>query len=105
MTQIIQHFYSAFANIDAEEMIKCNHKDIVFSDPAFGKLYRDKTKAKVMRKMLLSEQNKEVYKLHFDGITGTTKSGSGYWKQIIFFQKPDVKSIILLILVLSLKMV
>ncbi|AWV97589.1 nuclear transport factor 2 family protein [Arcticibacterium luteifluviistationis] len=39
MEKLLQKFYNAFVNQDAETMASCYHEDIVFKDPAFGKLY------------------------------------------------------------------
>lgn len=36
--EIITQFYSAFQNLDAEGMINCYHEEVIFQDPAFGKL-------------------------------------------------------------------
>ncbi|MCK5103475.1 MAG: nuclear transport factor 2 family protein [Cyclobacteriaceae bacterium] len=36
MKHIIEKFYKAFENLDAEGMIACYHKEIEFEDPAFG---------------------------------------------------------------------
>ena len=43
--QLIEDFYSAFAKRDTVAMIACYHDDIVFEDPAFGKLQGDRAKA------------------------------------------------------------
>lgn len=39
--QLIARFYDAFGRRDAEAMAACYHKDVVFSDPAFGELRGD----------------------------------------------------------------
>ena len=38
---LIDRFYTAFANQDAETMASCYSDDIVFEDPAFGELHGD----------------------------------------------------------------
>jgi len=35
---IIEKFYQAFENLDAERMVETYHDDITFEDPAFGVL-------------------------------------------------------------------
>ena len=45
MKGLIETFYTAFQNRDAETMISCYHNDIVFCDPAFGELKGDDAKA------------------------------------------------------------
>ena len=37
--QIIEEFYAAFAEGNAETMASCYHPEVVFEDPAFGKLH------------------------------------------------------------------
>lgn len=49
---LLDRFYTALANRDFEEMISCYHENVVFRDPAFGKL--NAREAKAMWKMLLS---------------------------------------------------
>lgn len=49
--RLIETFYSAFANADAESMIACYHTDIRFEDPVFGVLQGND--AKDMWKMLV----------------------------------------------------
>ena len=52
-TQIITRFYTAFQQLDAAGMISCYSHDIVFSDPVFGLLDADETRA--MWTMLCSQ--------------------------------------------------
>lgn len=39
--QLIERFYEAFSKRDAEAMVACYHRDIVFTDPGFGTLRGD----------------------------------------------------------------
>ncbi|WP_341224634.1 nuclear transport factor 2 family protein [uncultured Arcticibacterium sp.] len=39
MENLLEKFYTAFSKQDAETMASCYHKDVVFEDPAFGKLH------------------------------------------------------------------
>lgn len=41
MQDLINQFYTAFQQLDAEGMHACYHDDIEFWDPAFGKLKGD----------------------------------------------------------------
>lgn len=44
MKSIIEKFYQAFENFDAEGMIEYYHNEIKFEDPAFGVLRGEKAK-------------------------------------------------------------
>ena len=56
--QLIENFYSAFAAGDYQAMQQCYHNDIVFEDPAFGRLQGER--AKKMWEMLLSQKKAET---------------------------------------------
>ncbi|MDR5591019.1 nuclear transport factor 2 family protein [Christiangramia sp. SM2212] len=60
-TELIQQFYQSFARADAEGMITAYHENVVFKDPAFGKL--EKERARSMWRMLLSRNN-EIHITH-----------------------------------------
>ena len=84
---MIEKFYRAFQNLDAEEMVKLYHQDIEFEDPVFGKLKGEK--AKNMWRMLCSSSNKiEIY---FSNIIEDKNSGSANWKAEYFFKKTNRK--------------
>jgi ketosteroid isomerase-like protein len=55
---IIEQFYTAFAQQDAEKMVSFYADEIVFSDPAFGTLKGEKVKN--MWRMLMSGKNNTV---------------------------------------------
>lgn len=74
--QVIQKFYTAFAEGDAETMISCYNDDIIFSDPAFGTLKG--INAKAMWKMLLSNKKSQA-KVTFNNIEANDDSGSVCW--------------------------
>jgi limonene-1,2-epoxide hydrolase len=69
---LIETFYKAFAEGNAETMIQCYHEDVVFSDPAFGKLKGER--AKSMWRMLLSNRQADtriiLLEARADEITG-----------------------------------
>lgn len=75
--EIIQSFYTAFANGDAETMVSHYHKDVVFKDPAFGELKGDE--ARYMWKMLI-ERSKGNLKINFSAVDAYDHSGSANWK-------------------------
>ncbi len=54
MKSVIEKFYQAFEELDAESMIECYHNEIIFEDPAFGVLKGEK--AKNMWRMLCDSQ-------------------------------------------------
>lgn len=62
MKEIVESFYHAFQEKDAESMIIHYHPDIIFSDPAFGELRGDR--AKNMWRMLCDRG--QDLKIHFD---------------------------------------
>lgn len=45
MNTILETFYNAFKNLDADAMISCYHDDVVFEDPVFGILESESAKA------------------------------------------------------------
>jgi ketosteroid isomerase-like protein len=78
---IIDYFYTAFANGDAERMVSCYHDDIEFSDPAFGTLKTER--AKNMWRMLL-QKNKSIQISH-DNVHANNQTGSANWQaQYVF---------------------
>jgi len=74
--ELITKFYSAFAQGDYQTMNSCYHKEIVFKDPAFGKLSGDK--AGKMWEMLLSS-SKSTPKISFSNVKATNETGSANW--------------------------
>ena len=54
MNELITKFYESFTNLDAEGMASCYHPEIVFEDPAFGKL--EGSRAANMWRMLCESQ-------------------------------------------------
>jgi ketosteroid isomerase-like protein len=53
-TELIERFYTAFQQRDAETMAACYADDVVFSDPAFGEL-RDEEARDMWRIGLLAD--------------------------------------------------
>lgn len=74
--QLIETFYTAFQNENAEKMAECYHHNIVFKDPAFGKIKG--RKAKAMWHMLL-ERGKGNLKVSFSNVRTEDETGSAEW--------------------------
>jgi hypothetical protein len=85
MDNIIHKFYSSFKKLDAEAMVSCYHKDIVFSDPAFGKLKGDR--AGNMWRMLLDSQKNKDFKISYDRISLSGTRGTAHWEASYTFSK------------------
>ncbi|WP_235296005.1 nuclear transport factor 2 family protein [Portibacter marinus] len=74
--QLIIQFYEAFSNHDAEAMVNCYHEDIVFEDPAFGKLVGEE--AKSMWKMLI-KRAKGNLQINHKNVKADHERGSAEW--------------------------
>jgi len=83
MKELIEKFYSAFANGDAETMVSCYHENVTFEDPAFGKL--EGSRAKDMWRMLC--KNGKDVKVEFSGIEADESNGKAYWEAKYTFSK------------------
>ena len=84
--ELIQKFYTAFANNDAKTMCECYHPNIQFEDPAFGKLIgRDACR---MWQMLL-ERSKGNIKIEFSDIEANEYLGSAKWVATYNFSKTN----------------
>jgi ketosteroid isomerase-like protein len=89
MKPIIEQFYQAFQELDAEKMVACYHDDIVFQDPAFGVLKGER--AKDMWRMLCQSQKGKDFQvkasnIHFDG-----KEGYAHWEAHYTFSQTGRK--------------
>jgi len=89
MKQLINKFYTAFANLDAETMASCYHEDIVFEDPAFGILKGER--AKNMWKMLCESQKDKNFIVEFSDINVNELDGSTHWEAHYSFSKTGRK--------------
>lgn len=79
--EIIEKFYTAFKNHDAESMVKLYHNDVEFQDPAFGILKGER--AKNMWRMLV-ERGKDL-QLNFENIKADENSGTANWDALYTF--------------------
>jgi len=89
MKNVIETFYEAFDNLDAETMANCYHKDIVFEDPAFGVLKGNR--AGNMWRMLCESQKGKNFKIVATNITCNSKTGSAHWEAFYKFSKTGRK--------------
>ena len=85
---LIQKFYTAFANSNAEEMASCYHKEVLFEDPVFGKLNQKEVTS--MWKMLL-ERSKGNLKIEFSDVIANEKSGTANWIATYIFSQTNRK--------------
>ncbi|MDO1500777.1 nuclear transport factor 2 family protein [Winogradskyella maritima] len=85
MSEIITTFYNAFHQLDANTMVKQYHNDIIFEDPAFGRLQGKRSKA--MWQMLCSSQKGKDFKIDYHSVTETTSEGSAIWEAYYTFSK------------------
>jgi len=58
-TDLVNKFYTAFADLDSDAMRACYHKDLVFEDPAFGEMDYENTC--LMWKMLCDSQRDQNF--------------------------------------------
>jgi len=84
--QIIEEFYAAFAEGNAETMASCYHPEIVFEDPAFGKL--EGKNVSDMWHMLI-ERAKGNLEIEFSDIKADAKNGSAKWTAKYHFSKTN----------------
>jgi ketosteroid isomerase-like protein len=77
---LITEFYTAFAAHDYTRMAACYHRDVEFSDPAFGTLQGDAARA--MWEMLI-ERSEGKLKLVFSDVT----ENSAHWEAHYVFTK------------------
>lgn len=85
MKELIDKFYAAFNQLDAETMASCYHKEVEFEDPAFGKLKGER--AKNMWRMLCESQKGKDFKVQHSKVT----DNSAYWEAFYTFSKTGRK--------------
>lgn len=72
---LIEKFYTAFQQLDADSMALCYADDVQFSDPVFPNLQGNE--AADMWRMLTSKA--QDFSLVFDGITADEQKGQAHW--------------------------
>ena len=83
--KLINQFYTAFKNLDAETMVSLYHDDIMFEDPAFGFLKGEETKA--MWRMLIDSQKGKNFQVTFSNIQQNGKIVTANWEAKYEFGK------------------
>ncbi len=89
MQNVIEKFYTAFQNLDAEGMAECYHDNVQFKDPAFGPLKGEKVRN--MWRMLCSSQTQETFKMTFSDIEENANGGKAQWQAWYTFSKTGRK--------------
>jgi limonene-1,2-epoxide hydrolase len=89
MKNIIEEFYEAFSNLDAESMVKYYHPDVVFQDPAFGELKG--ARAKNMWRMLCHSQKGKGFKVKYNVIDFNTNKSNAEWEAFYTFSQTGRK--------------
>lgn len=84
--RIIEEFYAAFAEGNANTMASCYHPDVIFEDPAFGKL-QGKDAADMWH--MLIERAKGNLEISFSDIQANEKSGVAKWIAKYHFSKTN----------------
>ncbi|NPT57241.1 nuclear transport factor 2 family protein [Paraburkholderia elongata] len=74
-TELIERFYTAFQQRDAETMAACYADDVVFSDPAFGELRGEE--ARDMWRMLVARA--QDFSLTYDSVEADELNGRAHW--------------------------
>ncbi len=74
--ELITRFYEAFARRDAKAMIACYHPDVVFEDPAFGRL--EAADARTMW-VLLCGRAKDL-EITFRDVAADDIKGHAHWE-------------------------
>ncbi|MEQ8807697.1 MAG: nuclear transport factor 2 family protein [Imperialibacter sp.] len=74
--EVIDSFYTAFANHDAEKMVSLYHDDIQFTDPVFGTLKGEH--ARNMWRMLI-ERGKQSLSVKFSNVQASDTNGTANW--------------------------
>jgi len=73
---LIKQFYTSFAERNINAMLECYHPDIVFEDPAFGRL--EGKRACFMWKMLLSKKESDLI-VTFKNSSADEHQGKADW--------------------------
>ena len=89
MQEVIERFYTAFTNLDADGMSDCYHPDIVFEDPAFGVLKGDR--AKNMWRMLCASQKGKDFRVDYSQVKENGTNGSAHWEAFYTFSQTGRK--------------
>ena len=83
MANLIEQFYKAFQDLDAEKMAELYHLEVEFEDPAFGRLKGNR--AKNMWRMLCA--NSSDLEISYSNIKIESGKGSANWEAKYIFSK------------------
>lgn len=75
--EVISKFYQAFKQLDAEGMAACYHKDVHFTDPAFGDLHG--AQACNMWRMLCESQKDKGMQINYEVLDDHSASWEAYY--------------------------
>jgi len=89
--ELIDRFYTAFNERDAETMARSYTDDATFEDPAFGELTADE--ARDMWRMLLGRATDELHAEYRD-IHADDTAGTAHWEAYYTFQGHPVHNVI-----------
>ncbi len=81
---LIEKFYTAFQEGDANGMNECYHDKVTFQDPVFGEL--DAGQVKAMWAMLI-ERAKGDLAIHYDSVMADETNGYCHWEAHYAFSK------------------
>ncbi len=79
----IETFYAAFTALDAEKMAACYHDEVVFEDPAFGRLQGER--ARNMWRMLCHSQQGKDFRVWATHIAFDGERGTATWEAVYTF--------------------
>ena len=82
-TELIERFYTAFQQRDAETMAACYADDVVFRDPAFGELHGEE--ARDMWRVLVARA--QDFSMTFSNIEADERSGHAQWEARYVFSQ------------------
>ncbi|MGB5943763.1 MAG: nuclear transport factor 2 family protein [Leeuwenhoekiella sp.] len=86
--ELIQNFYAAFQQKDPKAMTACYHKDVIFSDPAFGNIKGDRAKA--MWYMLIERGGNDL-KIGYSDVQANDYNASAKWTATYLYGKEKRK--------------
>jgi ketosteroid isomerase-like protein len=85
MSNLIDTFYTAFKDLDADTMCSCYHDDATFYDHGFGHLDVDRVQA--MWQMLVSSQRGKDFRITYSDVQVDGTKGFANWEAHYTFTK------------------
>lgn len=89
MSRLIEQFYTAFTNLEAEKMVSCYHPEVIFHDPAFGELKGERVKN--MWRMLCHSQKDKDFKVTFKVLSSDDHYAQVHWEAFYTFSQSGRK--------------